>query len=260
MSVAIIQSQPKPVMSQGKQALSFLYGDERIVYERAERSSDVQRVLIKVHPDCRVRVLAPATASDDDVLAAVKKRARWIAGQLDKFRTLSAHVTPRQYVSGESHYYLGKQYVLKVLVATDDKPYVKLLRGKLEVSVRQKTPEKVRALLRDWYKTRAKEVFAKRLDVLLEQALWVSERPPLRIQSMQTQWGSCSPNGRVTLNPHLVKAPRACIDYVILHELCHIAEHNHSDRFYRLLKQVMPDWEQVKGRLDGIAELLLSDA
>ena len=263
MSVAIIHSHPNstigPAAGQDKLAFSFLYGDERIVYERTERSSDVQRVLIKVHPDCRVKVQAPATASDDDVLAAVKKRARWIARQLDKFRTLSAHVRPRQYVSGESHYYLGRQYVLKVLVAPDDKPYIKLLRGKLEVSVRQKNPEKVRALLNDWYKARAKEVFAKRLDALLEQALWVSGRPPLRIQSMQTQWGSCSPNGRVTLSPHLVKAPRVCIDYVILHELCHTVEHNHSERFYRLLKQVMPKWEQTKVRLDGIAAFLLND-
>ena len=114
------------------------------------------------------------------------------------------------------------------------------------------------SLLTDWYKSRAKEVFARRLDVLLEQALWVQERPPIRILTMQTQWGSCSPNGRITLNPHLVKAPRDCIDYVILHELCHIAEHNHSDRFYRLLSQTMPNWEITKERLDGLASRILA--
>ncbi|WON77786.1 M48 family metallopeptidase [Serratia sp. UGAL515B_01] len=70
-----------------------------------------------------------------------------------------------------------------------------------------------------WDKARAKEVFAKRLDAMLEQALWVKERPPLRILTMQIQWGSCSTNSRITLNLRLVKAPRECIDYVILHEL-----------------------------------------
>src|SRR5690606_33372808 len=80
----------------------------------------------------------------------------------------------------------------------------------------------------------------------------LAHRPPMRILTMQTQWGSCSPNGRITLNPHLVKAPRECIDYVILHELCHIAEHNHSERFYRLMNQVMPKWEKTKERLDGM--------
>ncbi|MNG12944.1 WLM domain protein [compost metagenome] len=93
---------------------------------------------------------------------------------------------------------------------------------------------------------------------MLDQAIWVTERPPLRILTMQTQWGSCSPNGRITLNPHLVKAPRECIDYVILHEFCHIAEHNHSEHFYRLMSQVMPGWEKTKGRLDGMANRLLT--
>lgn len=98
-----------------------------------------------------------------------------------------------------------------------------------------------------------------RLEAMLSQTLWVVDKPPLRILTMQTQWGSCSPKGRLTLNPHLVKAPGACIDYVILHELCHIAEHNHSEQFYKLLKQVMPNWESVKERLDRMANLLLND-
>lgn len=168
-------------------------------------------------------------------------------------------MTPRQYISGESHYYLGKQHVLKVIEATSDVPQVRLLRGKLEISVRQKKAEIVREHLRAWYRVRARDVFSRRLQAVLEQTLWVVDEPPLRIQTMQTQWGSCSPNGRITLNPHLVKTPRECIDYVILHELCHIAEHNHSERFYRLMRQVMPHWERVKARLDGMAALVLSD-
>jgi hypothetical protein len=121
------------------------------------------------------------------------------------------------------------------------------------VTVRSKSQDKVSGLLKDWYRLRAKETFAKRLDAVLEQALWVENRPPIRVLTMQTQWGSCSPKGRITLNPHLVKAPRDCIDYVILHELCHIAEHNHSERFYRLMGQVMPKWENTKERLDRMA-------
>ncbi len=76
--------------------------------------------------------------------------------------------------------------------------------------------------------------------------------------AMKKQWGSCSTRGSLMLNPHLVKAPKECIDYVILHELCHIAEHNHSDRFWRLLTQVMPHWKEVKAKLDEMAELYLN--
>lgn len=246
-----------PVRPQGK-CLSFVYGEDRIEVLRLVRAEGIGRVLIKVHPDCQVVVSAPPMASDEEVLDALRKRGRWIHEQLREFRKQQEHVTPRAYVSGESHYYLGKQHLLKVIEVPDEVQGVKLLRGKLEVLTRQKSPFKVKQLLNDWYKARAKEVFSKRLDAMLAQALWVSETPPIRVLTMQTQWGSCSSSGRLTLNPHLVKAPRECIDYVILHELCHIAEHNHSERFYRLMKQVMPNWEATKARLDGLANVLLA--
>lgn len=238
--------------------MSFIYGDERITFECKPRPLVNGRILIKVHPNCRVVVSAPQDTDDQQVLNAVEKRGRWIYQQLRDFRKQLEYITPRQYISGESHYYLGKQYMLKVIVAPSDTQGVKMLRGKLEVTLRHKSAEKVLQLLTDWYKARAREVFAKRLSAMLEQALWVSDSPPLRILTMQTQWGSCSPNGRVTLNPNLVKAPRDCIDYVILHELCHLAEHNHSERFYRLMGQVMPDWEKTKKRLDGMAGMIMT--
>ncbi|HBL7241566.1 M48 family metallopeptidase [Enterobacter ludwigii] len=239
--------------------MSFIYGDEWINFDRESRPYATSRVLIKVHPDCRVVVSAPEEADDLAVLTAVKKRGRWIYQQLRDFRRQLEYITPRKYISGESHYYLGKQYLLKVIEEPAGVQRVKMLRGKLEVTLRQKSPEKVRQLLIDWYKTRAKNVFAKRLEAMLEQALWVNAPPPLRVLTMQTQWGSCSPSGRLTLNPNLVKAPRECIDYVILHELCHLAEHNHSERFYRLMGQVMPEWEVVKTRLDEMAGVIFSD-
>ncbi len=235
-----------------------MYGDERIEFITVPRGGVSLRVMIKVHPDCRVVVHAPPGAPDDDVYDAVRKRARWIYTQLRQFRAQLEHVSPRSFRSGESHYYLGKQYMLKVVEAPRDKQKVKLLRGHIEVTVRARTAGRVKGLVYEWYKARAREVFQRRLEAVLEQALWVPNRPNIRLLGMKTQWGSCSPGGTLTLNPHLVKAPRECIDYVILHELCHIAEHNHSDKFYRLMKQVLPNWEQVKGKLDGMASTLLN--
>lgn len=236
----------------------IMYGDERIQFTCVLRKSVSSRVMIKVHPDCRVVVHVPAGAPDDDVYDAVKKRARWIYTQLKGFRAQLEHVSPRSYRSGESHYYLGKQYMLKVVELPHEKPQVKLLRGQIEVTLRVKSEERAKVLLYDWYKVRSKDVFNRRLESVIEQTLWVVERPQIRLLSMKTQWGSCSPGGTLTLNPHLVKAPRECIDYVILHELCHIAEHNHSEKFYRLMNQIMPNWEQVKERLDGMASKLLN--
>ena len=117
----------------------------------------------------------------------------------------------------------------------------------------------VKGLINDWYKYRAEHIFHERLHYLLPQTTWVKGIPGFRILPMQKQWGSCSAKGTLMLNPHLVKAPKECIDYVILHELCHIAEHNHSERFWRLLTQIMPHWKEVKSRLDGMAELYLNE-
>lgn len=238
----------------------IMYGDERIEFTCVLRKSASSRVMIKVHPDCRVVVHVPPGAPDDDIYDAVKKRARWIYTQIRQFKDQSEHVSPRSFRSGESHYYLGKQYMLKVVESPRDKQQVKLLRGHIEVKVREKSKERVKILVYDWYKGRAKDVFTRRLEAMLEQTLWVDEPPHIRLLSMKTQWGSCSPGGTLTLNPHLVKAPRECIDYVILHELCHLAEHNHSDRFYRLMNQIMPNWETIKERLDGMASKLLNGA
>ena len=118
---------------------------------------------------------------------AVEQRARWISTQLHHFREQQAHVTPRHYISGESHYYLGRQHVLKVVENSEETQSVKMLRGKLLVSVRNKDPEKIRQLLHEWYKTRAKVIFNARLNAMLERTLWVEECPPIRLQTMQTQ-------------------------------------------------------------------------
>ncbi|ENB3536393.1 M48 family metallopeptidase [Escherichia coli] len=245
--------------SPSMKALRIVYGDEVIVVQCVPRQVVKGRVLIKVYPDCRVVASVPPETPEHEVLSALKKRGRWIYQQLRDFREQQTHIVPRQYVSGESHYYLGKQYQLKVTEDATVPQRVKMLRGRLEVTVRHKSAEKIKAFLAEWYRERARDVFQRRLDLLIPQTLWVSERPPIRLRAMQTQWGNCSAKGCLTLNPWLVKASSECIDYVLLHELCHVAEHNHSEEFYRLMGQVMPGWEKVKKRLDGMAGMLLAD-
>ena len=233
--------------------LSIVYGDEVLDFEVLESPSCTEKILIKVYADCRVVVSTPLNTDDQTIIEAVKQRSRWIYKQLREFREQSRFITPRKYKSGESHFYLGKQYQLKV-IHDDTKPKgVKLLRGRLEINTLDADIESIKSHLNEWYRSRAKVIFDVRFQRILEQALWVEDKPSIRLMTMRTQWGNCSPSGLLTLNPHLVKAPTICIDYVILHELCHLVEHNHSERFYQLLTQVMPDWEVVKERLDNMA-------
>jgi predicted metal-dependent hydrolase len=124
----------------------------------------------------------------------------------------------------------------------------------IAVTVQMHHLAKIRSVLNDWYRQRARDVFAQRLAVIAEPLQWIHELPPLRLQFMSRQWGSCSPAGRITLNPWLVRAPREAIDYVLLHELCHLKHHNHSRAFYSMLDRHMPNWRKVKGLLDERAE------
>ncbi len=250
----------------------FVYGDEIIHYEvirKESMSSSSQqgskkghKVTIKVHPDKRVVASAPVDATDDAIQSAMLKKARWIWKHLNSFNSQHDYVLPRQYISGETQFYLGRRYVLKVIIDPNNKSNVKLLRGQLTVSLKSNysnKPKKVKALLDNWYLEHAKNVFKERLNAVTPKATWVKEIPSFRIMAMKKQWGSCSKKGTVILNPHLVKAPKECIDYVITHELCHIAEHNHSEKFWKLLTRVMPDWKSVKEKLDGMAELYLNE-
>lgn len=249
---------PAPATRPARNELAAYYGDERIRFSRTPRRTDAKSVLIKVQPDCRVIAAAPESASDSEVVRAVAKRGRWISKQLRAFQAQQEHDLPRKYISGETHLYLGRQYLLKVKVGENYDVGVKLLRGVLEVTVRNDSAKTVETAMKAWYRIKARNVFRERLEKMLPQILWINETPPFRLFEMRTQWGNCSPNGRLTLNPHLIKAPSICIDYVLLHELCHIAEHNHSDRFYRLMSQVMPQWENIKQRLDKMAGKLLA--
>lgn len=248
-----------------KEEYSFIYGEKAIAYEVVRKSypeGKKRKVAIKVHPSCEVIVTAPEDTEPTEIHVAVLKRAKWIDKGLQEFYAHKEYVQPKHYLSGEMQFYLGRRYVLKVVESPETFSSVKLLRGKLMVSLLRfdgRKKAKVQALVRGWYKARAEKVFTERLAELVKQVPWVDEVPRFRVLAMQKQWGSCSVRGTIMLNPHLVKAPKECIDYVIFHELCHIAEHNHGDKFWRLLTGLMPYWKEVKTRLDGMAELYLND-
>lgn len=250
---------------ENQEQYSFVYGDEAVPYTVVRKpvlEGQKRKIIIKVHPNCEVVNIVPEDAEPDEIHQAVMKRARWIYDSLKEFRGHQEYVQKKSYVSGEMQFYLGRRYLLKVLEDANAGVSVKLLRGQLQVTLNHFDHNKaaiVKRLVRSWYKLRAEKIFTERLATLLPQATWVEQAPGFRVLPMAKQWGSCSAKGSLMLNPHLVKAPKECIDYVILHELCHIAEHNHSERFWRLLSRVMPNWKAVKARLDGMAELYLNE-
>lgn len=225
----------------------IVFGTETIGYEI--RFLPTRRTLgIEVHPDMSVVVRAPADCDPDIIQARVGKRASWISKQLTNFERYSPRTPARQYVSGETHLYLGRQYRLKVV--TGEPVSVKMNRGHLVLTLSDTAnPERVKALLHRWYLDHARQIFIDVMDEFLPRFKG-HQRPRLIVRAMQSRWGSLSPSGTMTLNANLVRTPRPCIEYVVAHELCHLKHRDHNASFFRLLGQVMPDWEKRKRRLE----------
>lgn len=224
------------------------FGSERIAFELV--GEERRQLRIDVHPDRRVVVHAPRGKAVDDVKTRVHKRARWILKQLDFFDQFQPLPSARRYVSGETHYYLGRQYRLKI--ETGPKTDAKLIGRHLRVTVANPADTgKIADRVQLWYRQHARHIFACRAaqchEKLRNEGL---PFPEIKLRRMPTRWGSYSRPGTILLNPELVKAPLYCIEYVIMHELCHLKHPNHSRAFHRLLTRCMPDWEQRKNRLD----------
>ncbi|MBY3492562.1 MULTISPECIES: M48 family metallopeptidase [Rhizobium] len=235
------------------------YGGEVIPYTVKVTTGRRERVRIHVHHDGTVEVEAPEEATAEEIGKAVQKRARWVHDHVHDAKRRFEHVLPREYVSGEQVFYLGRRYSLKVRHVPHQERSVKLKGALLEVAHDHVSADAVRARVRAWYRVKARDYFAYRLGVIAKGLPWPQELPNFQLKEMRTRWGSCAAGGMVTLNPFLVRANRECIDYVITHELCHLREHNHSPEFFRLLSHAMPQWETIKRSLDDMAEVLLND-
>lgn len=235
----------------------LLYGSDEIAYRVVENQRLATRVRIHVGPDGDVEVEAPEGLGADKVHEAVQKRARWVFRHVALAGEAKKHALPRAYISGESHFYLGRRLKLIVVPAQRGGSSVRLWRGRIEVALPITDPAAVRRRLTTWYRDKAQAHFARKLTELVDRFDEVAIVPDFQLLAMEKQWGSCSPSGRLSLNPALIKAPVHCIEYVLIHELCHLVEHNHSKQFYALLGRYCPSWKAWKQELDGYAEQLL---
>lgn len=204
---------------------------------------------IKVHPDSQVEVLAPLAAREEQVFEKVKLKAPWILKQIDHFNTYKPSTPPRRFINGETHLYLGRQYRLKIV--PDNEDVVKAYRGQLWLHTQNPKPEALKVQLDKWYKQRASAVFSELLEEVLPKfKRYKISDPVLTIRTMSKRWGSCTTAGRIILNTELIKAPKGSIEYVIIHELCHLVHHNHTKAFQSLQSRMLPDWRKWKDRLE----------
>jgi predicted metal-dependent hydrolase len=212
---------------------------------------NIKNVHLAVHPpDGQVTLTAPRSTRLDVVRAYAISKLPWIREQKEKL-TSQAREAPREYINRESHYLWGRRYLMMV-ICRNVKPHVSLDHKRITLIVRPDSDFEKRAqIIHDWHKARLHETVPRliknwelRLNVRVTRYF---------LQRMKTKWGSCNYKaGHIRLNTELVKKPIDLLDYVIVHEMIHLLEPTHSDRFFALLQQHYPTWREVRAELNAL--------
>ena len=223
------------------------FGSKAIEFELL--FSERKTLGITVTPELAVLVRAPLDSSTEKIKEILRKKAPWIIRQQSFFLTFHPRTPPRKFVSGETHLYLGRQYRLKIEESETES--VKL-RGKfIEVSTAKKS--RAEGLMKEWYLKNARTKFHKIAESMIDKFKRYKVEPSsIILREMALRWGSCTRSGKIILNPELIKAPKGCIVYVIIHELCHLVYRDHTRKFLDLQTKEMPNWEKWKMRLEKI--------
>ncbi len=225
----------------------FNYGKYSYDYKllRLDRKS----LSLTILPDLSIVVRSPLLAKAERIEKFLQKKWLWIEKQLKYFKKYQSVKVKKDYVSGESFLYLGRQYKLIVRVAKVDS--VTLSKGVILCYTTDVTKNRVtiRKQVKRWFLERTKAVFNERYNEVFKRFDY-DVQPRLIIKKMDKRWGSFISHKSIILNPLLIRASKDCIDYVITHELCHLQYKNHSKKFHALLNKKYPGWEKVKEKLE----------
>lgn len=226
------------------------YRQQDIEFELERKN--VKNVNVNVKPDMSIMVSANPDVPLDFIKDFIRSRGSWIVKTVNHFKRVEPEQqSPREYVSGESFKYLGKQLRLKVFES--DTEIVKYMRGFLELHIKDTTHfKRKKKVVGRWFQTRTEIVFQECLAVMYPLVKkYGIKRPKIMIRPMKARWGSCIKDRHIILlNSELIKAPKYCIQYVILHELIHFKYPNHDHHFYEFMIALMPDWKKRKAILD----------
>ncbi len=212
---------------------------------------NIKNVHLSVHPPTgRVRMAAPERMSIDTLRVFAISKLPWIRQQQSKLQEQERE-TPRDYIDRESHYVWGKRYLLKIAEA-DQPASVALSHGRMIVHVRPGTDAaKVQSIIDDWYRELLHEAVPPLLEVW-QRVIGVRAQRYF-VQRMKTKWGSCNHrSGSICVNTDLARKPRECLEYILVHELVHLLEPTHNERFKALMDQYLPKWRFRRDLLNAL--------
>ena len=227
--------------------MSFDFPFETIRTDRVKSASiDVEDNLVKV--------TVPKNLSDERIEELIKGRILWIKQKL-ALQASAIVSKPKEYVDGEAFAYLGRNYRLKCANGTEES--VKLRSGYLNVTTKngKRNSEHIKAAIEQWYRTKALSRLVdknKRYSAILKV-----EPTSINLKDYKAMWGSCSPKGVVSYNWRIILAPHKIVDYIVVHELCHLIEPNHSSKYWKQVRSVIPDYKNSKEWLKNNGSSLL---
>jgi len=212
---------------------------------------DIKNIHLSVYPPTgRVKISAPLRMELETIRMFAISKLGWIKKQQEKFRKQQRE-SERELITRESHYFLGKRYLLKVIKA-EAVPLVNIKHDKLILQVRAGTSTKQKqVILQEWYRQQMKELVPKYISIW-EEKMKVKVQE-FGIKKMKTKWGTCNREAkRIWLNLNLAKKPPECIEYIVVHEMVHLLERTHNAKFIAYMNKFLPQWKHIKEELNRL--------
>jgi predicted metal-dependent hydrolase len=223
------------------------YKDKFFEYEIVKKKN--KNISICITPDGVVRVTSPSFVTDSYVHEVVYKRAAWILSNLENIKETTKGVLNRRYSRGDRAVYLGKEYDLKVIEEVEVENRIRFNGEEFEVHVdpegdEEEREKSIREGLAEWYKHEAFRKFKERTRFYSEILKLYPNN--IRVKEQKTLWGSCSSKDNINFNWKLIMAPQAVLDYIVVHELCHLKHRDHSKNYWNLVEQIIPDHKEKR--------------
>ncbi|HOP93658.1 MAG TPA: SprT family zinc-dependent metalloprotease [Acetivibrio thermocellus] len=223
--------------------LSIRYGTKVIEFDVEYRNRKTME--ISVEPPDKVSVVAPLGTSEEVIEDKVRSRAVWIIQKLYTFRDMEYRRISREYVNGESFMYLGRNYSLQIQIdANARKTEVELYQGKFRITAPSKNEDMIRQAMEQWYREKTLEKVSERIQYY--QRFFRKKPAGVKVKEQRKRWASCTSKDELLFNWRCVMAPSHVLDYIVVHEMCHMYYKNHSQEFWDMLASIIPDYERRK--------------
>lgn len=220
--------------------LSTKYGNKTIEFEVSYKNR--KTLAIQIEPIDTITVLSPFGLPEDVIKEKVKSKGKWIIKKLLDFKDMRFIPYNREYVNGESFMYLGRNYSLQIIIDEDLlRPKVKISDGKFQIITPIRDQDILKKSMEKWYRREAKKIIIKRIEFYKPK--FKIEPRLIKIKEQKKRWGSCTSKGDLLFNWRAVMAPSPVIDYIIVHEMSHLAYRNHSNKFWKSIESILPDYK-----------------